>query len=386
MKRWLVNGALIAASVLVALLLVEFTLRLVGFSNPVFGTYDDITGTKLRAGAAGWQGVEGRAYVKINSDGLRDREHSKNKSLNTIRIAILGDSMAEALQVPVESTFSSVLERQLKSCNAFGGRDVEVINFGVSGYGTAQELLTLIHRASAYSPDVVVLEFFSGNDVRNNSRELEPMKLRPFFRLEQGGLVLDNSFLNDREYLDFKSRFEGRKLFFELRTFHLLRKIKSIVDQIRSGEARAAPGTMIEPGLNDEIFLETMKPAWKEAWQVTEALIVKLHEEVVSHNGRLIIATIPAGIQSHPDLQIRKKFMQQLKVEDLNYPDKRIRALAEQEKIDAVILADPFLSFAEKNKVYLHGFANTAFGFGHINESGHRLAGELIAERLCREK
>ena len=43
----------------------------------------------------------------------------------------------------MEQTFWSLLERKLQECHAFPGKNVEVINFGVSGYDTAQELITL---------------------------------------------------------------------------------------------------------------------------------------------------------------------------------------------------------------------------------------------------
>src|SRR5712675_3722785 len=124
---WLINGALTTGSLAVALLLAEVVLRVMGFSAPVLYTYDDVTGSKLLSGAQGWQRAEGEAFVMVNRDGLRDREHSRTKPPNSFRVAILGDSLTEALQVPLESAFSSVLERQLKSCKARGNRDVEII-------------------------------------------------------------------------------------------------------------------------------------------------------------------------------------------------------------------------------------------------------------------
>ena len=49
-------------------------------------------------------------------------------------------------------------------------------------------------------------------------------------------------------------------------------------------------------------------------------------------------------------------------------------------------LAPLFQSYAEENKVFLHGFQSSGnLGRGHWNEDGHRLAGELIARWLCRE-
>src|SRR6267378_6833001 len=90
---WLTNGAVLTGSLVVALLLAEIVLRVIGFSEPVLYTYDDVTGSKLFSGAEGWQRAEGEAFVAINRDGLRDRDHSRTKPPNTFRIAILGDSI-----------------------------------------------------------------------------------------------------------------------------------------------------------------------------------------------------------------------------------------------------------------------------------------------------
>ena len=46
-------------------------------------------------------------------------------------------------------------------------------------------------------------------------------------------------------------------------------------------------------------------------------------------------------------------------------------------------LGQAFQSYAEKNRVYLYGFANTKLGTGHLNENGHRLIGEALARRFC---
>lgn len=381
---WLINGALVAGTLVISLLLAELVLRAIGFSAPVLWTYDDVTGSKLFAGAEGWYREEGEAFITINRDGLRDREHSRTKPPNTVRIAILGDSMAEALQVPLESTFWSVLERQLKNCRAFGDRDVEVINFGVAGYGTAQELLTYQHRAAAYSPDVTVLAFYAGNDMRNNSKELEPFKLRPFFSLQNGRLVLDNSFLRNREYLSFRSNFDERKMLFNLRIFQLIRKLKFVFEQW--GKTGAARDTNIEPGLDDNVFLAPTAKAWREAWQITERLIVAIRDEVVAGTGRFLVVSIPIGIQAHPNPEVRNRFMHTLHVDDFWYPETRIREFAEREKVDTITLGRTFQTYAEDNQVYLYGFKNTRLGTGHLNENGHRLVGESIAKHLCQSK
>src|SRR6266550_6543920 len=118
--------------------LAEIALRVAGYTAPEFSSVDQTRGYGLRPGVEGWCQREGKAYVRINSDGLRDREHSITKPQNTVRIAVLGDSYAEAFSVAEENTFWSVMERKLQECDAFQGKQVEVINFGVSGYGTGQ--------------------------------------------------------------------------------------------------------------------------------------------------------------------------------------------------------------------------------------------------------
>lgn len=373
----------LTASLCVALLLAEVILRVIGFSAPVLWTYDDVTGSKLFAGAEGWQRAEGEAFIKINGDGMRDREHSRTKPPNTFRIAVLGDSMTEALQVPLERTFLSVLERQLKNCTAFEGHNVEVMNFGVSGYGTAQELLTFRDRASTYSPDLTVLAFYAGNDVRNNSKELEPFKLRPFFTIQDGKLVLDNSFLSNPEYQSLKYNFDKRRIYFDLRTFQLVRKLKSAFEQRQDRRSDATRDTNVEAGLDSDVFVAPASKAWKEAWQITERLIVATRDEVVAAGGRFLVLSIPVGVQVDPNPEVRHRFMRALHTDDLWYPDLRINELAQAEKIDAMMVGRSLQSYAEKNHVYLHGFKNTRPGTGHLNETGHKLIGESLAKHIC---
>src|SRR5215218_7606776 len=195
-----VRLAVVAASVVCALLIFEVLLRVVGYTYPVFYQPDEVRGYSLWPGAEGRYRREGAAHVTINSDGLRDREHTKSKPANTLRIAVVGDSYAEAFQVEREQAFWSVLERKLRECPALAGREVEVINFGVSGYGTAQELLTLREKVWSYAPDVVLLAVTTNNDVLDNSRALKLTDEIPYFTLRDGQLVLDDSFRDVRSF------------------------------------------------------------------------------------------------------------------------------------------------------------------------------------------
>ena len=149
---------------------------------------------------------EGGSYVRINSDGFSDREHTRTKPANTLRIAVLGDSFTEAMQLPFEQTYGFLLEQKLQQCNALRGQRAEVINFGVSGYGTALELLTLRQKVWDYSPDIVLLAFTTHNDVFDNSRALSQGEEVPYFVYRNGELTYDESFRDSKLYRQRDSR------------------------------------------------------------------------------------------------------------------------------------------------------------------------------------
>jgi hypothetical protein len=94
------------------------------------------------------------------------------------RIVSLGDSFTIGYEVAFEDTFSRVLERELGRW----GQRVEVLNAGVSGFGTAEECAYLERELWKYSPDLVLVSFFV-NDFADSVRS-------DLFRLnERGELV-----------------------------------------------------------------------------------------------------------------------------------------------------------------------------------------------------
>jgi len=82
------------------------------------------------------------------------------------------------------------------------------------------------------------------------------------------------------------------------------------------------------------------------------------------------------------DAALRNEYMKRLNVDTLFYPDLRIKGLGEREGLEVLTLAPSLLDYATRNQVLLHGSKETS-GKGHWNQTGHRLVGELIAEKLC---
>jgi hypothetical protein len=373
---------LVLGSVLVSLAAAEIALRVLGFSHASFWIPDKLTGSRLRPAAEGWSGREGGAHVKINSRGLRDREHEIPKPAGVYRIAVLGDSYAEALSVSVEQTFWWRLAQQLQSCAFASGRRVETVNFGVSGYGTADELLTLRHRAWEYSPDLVLLAFFPGNDVRNNSKRLELERRRPFFIVREGALALDASFTADPVFVESQRVAAKRASLQGLRLYQLLRKVKAPI-AAAFAQAKDRAGPLGEPGLDENVLREPADAAWQDAWEVTERLLLEMRDEVRSRGARFVVAVLSNPGAVHPDAEARQRHAEFLRVPDLLYPDRRVREFSERNAIEVILLAPDMQRHADATGAYLHGFENTRLGVGHWNEAGHAFAARLIAARLC---
>jgi GDSL-like Lipase/Acylhydrolase family len=391
---------LVMFGVVFGLTMSESFLRVVGYSFPLFYTTDYYRGFALQPNVEGLYQREGRSYVRINSDGLRDREHAKAKPVDTVRIAVLGDSFTEAMHVPMEQTFWSVLERKLQECNAFPGKKVEVINFGVSGYGTGQELLTLQQRVWDYSPDLVILAFTTYNDVYDNSRAISKTEDVPYFIYRNGQLTYDASFRDSATYRQRDSRLNraGRWIHNHLRTVQLIHYLQFVAKERlanwrdrrrRATQPSPSPGSPqnalrpVDVGIENMTYLEPKGDDWKEAWHVTEGLIAQMRDGANEHKSRFLLVTLSNAIQVFPDPAVRQAFMRRLGIETVFYANLRLKSFAEHEHIDFLDLAQPMQAYAEQNKIFLHGFGSNIGGNSHWNPDGHRLAAELIAQKIC---
>jgi lysophospholipase L1-like esterase len=369
----------------------EIALRAVGYSAPIWFQPDDRLGWGLRPNVEGWYTDEGRGYVKVNAAGFRDRAHALDKPAGTYRVAVVGDSAVEALQLEMEKTFWSQLEKKLRACPALGGREVEVLAFGVSGYGTAQQHLLIASTALRYQPDLVLLAF-AGNDVVNNSARLESDNERPFFLPDGERLRLDLSFANRGEFLKRSSPlFETYRASSDwLRVVQLVQAARRGVQVWREAGASPTGNTLgrkrvpgVEPSANIAMFAPPQDPALEEAWTITERILALTNRLVERHNARFAVTPITHSAQVDHDQTVRAALHAALGVQDVFYTDRRLEALGQREGFTVIPLAAELQRRADAGKIHFHGFPNYRMGWGHWNEVGHHAAADIIAPRLC---
>jgi hypothetical protein len=360
----------------------------VHFDAQLYGPSREL-GWGLRPGASGMVSTETRQLVRINSNGFHDEERSHEKPSNTIRIAVLGNSWTEALQVPLDKMYTAVLQEKLNGDSCFEGKRVEVLNFGVAGYSTGQELLTLQQEGWNYHPDVVLLAFYPARDIANNVRELnnalDPER-SPYFVDRGSQLVLDDSFrslpaLQPQQIALQNVGYQFNKHIRVLQAVNALQRFGKVRAAMATARQRAESSGM--DNLEFAIYAPPSLPVMQTAWHVTERLLLAMRDEVAAHGAEFRVVTLATRPQVIPDPAKRAEIMRKLGVSDLSYADHRIQHFGENAGIAVINLAPPLTAYAEAHRVYVNGFNKTNWGAGHWNETGHRLAAEAIANDLC---
>ena len=120
---------------------------------------------------------------------------------------------------------------------------------------------------------------------------------------------------------------------------------------------------------------------WRDAWAVTEALMARAAESSRKMGARFILAILSNPIQVTPDFAIRAGAAKELGVDDLLYPDRRLATFGRNSGFEVIALAERLAARAARSNERLHG--RKSFFGGHWNETGHRVAGEILAQELC---
>jgi len=100
----------------------------------------------------------------VSDYGIRDRDYAFERGAGVYRVVVLGDSIAFGFctldaPLPREATFAKVLEERLRADPPPGYTDAEVINLGVSGYDSLQEVEFLREKGLAFTPDLVLVGY-----------------------------------------------------------------------------------------------------------------------------------------------------------------------------------------------------------------------------------
>jgi lysophospholipase L1-like esterase len=182
-KNLFINFAIIILVSISCFFICEFIVRLLYKDIVLFPRYHtdvqygQFTLRRIRPNSVFWHtSRDGSWKFTINKQGFRNyRDFGYDKPAGTIRIITLGDSQTEGAEVRQDYTYSAIIEKYLNN----QGYKAEVMNAGVAGFGTAEELLFLENEGIKYKPDFIVVGFFA-NDPEDTIKA-------GFFKLEKNG-------------------------------------------------------------------------------------------------------------------------------------------------------------------------------------------------------
>ncbi len=297
--------ALIGVALLLPLLFLEVVFRVAGPVLP--GNYDTgawltrhpIYGHYHPANFRGWiKRDEFTQLMQTNAAGQRGRSIPIQKPPGTFRILVLGDSFVEAYQVAERERFLARLEAQL---NEQGSTHFEVIDGGCGGWGTAQEYLYWQQEGRAYQPDLVLLAVFVGNDVGDNSLELQlggrrELALKPYYVPRRDGsleLMMPNPpapSVPERT----AEILRGHSAAYNFLESGVLQKLElgDLWASWRTLDALEKPRYQ-----GNEIYKTRLNDRWESAWDITDQLIGMLSGDATSTGSRFGVVIVPTRAQ-----------------------------------------------------------------------------------------
>lgn len=374
-----------------------FDYSTVAADESVIWQYDAELGWSMQPhGEAKFSRPEFSSRIRTNALGLRDDELAATKNENEIRILLIGDSVVAGFEVQRQQTLEFQLQTLLQQ--RFPEKKIEVINAGVRGYGTDQELLYLIKRGLALHPDVVVLGFVPANDLENNVTVHTAGRIfsKPYFELGidgelklQGVPVPDNpeqqqiyspvlptmtELQPDKNAGHQQSWKVWMSKHFYLYGF-VARRLKSASPKLIGLLKKF--GILHNPLPREQVdfYRAPMSENWQARWKITLALIKKMQETCAEQNIEFLLWSFPLKEQIYA--RDREIFLRSFAVSenelDFQLPDKKLAEFTAALRIRFVMTDTTFSRLAKTGKRF-HFLTDH-----HFNAQGHRLIAELLA-------
>ena len=312
--------------------------------------------------------------VKTNSLGFHDVDPMKK-----VKIAVLGDSYMEALQIPQHEDTSDLL-RSLTG--------VSVMNTGISGFGPIHEYLTYNQFVRSHKPNIVLLFFYTGNDIRDSSCVLNRSggsvwdSFKACATIDRNGTVTIH-----QEILPPTSHFnpELKVLVKEYcRSCDFLFYFYSILENKAYQKNKNQQGKYQLPR-DLQVYLPPDE-RWSDAWKITDYFLNKLNAQIKQDGGRLVIVTVPeyGRISKAPLKKMQEAGFQIPSGYDPYRPLRNLEEIAKKDDIPLLELEKYFLQYRDRYHMKAPYFFYRCDG--HWNPLGHFIASNVIVKYLLENK
>jgi lysophospholipase L1-like esterase len=319
--------------------------------------------------------------IHINPFGFRTRGGDEQQRKGRT-VMVLGDSFVFGRETPFEDSFPARMEVQLNQRVPEG---VQVLNAGVPGYGTSQELLYIKELAEKHQvkSDIYLLMFFTNDTLDNlclSYGDLKFQPVRPCFTLGKSGeLVFSELPRNIPDYQD-DALVAVRRSPFGTRTLAIARSWAEERLQTENelvellGLLGLSPRLWRMPGVLNAWYYDRVVQA---GVPLTAALIGEMKRQIESQGGQLLVSMVPSAFQMYPETYIpllQQSFPDSFIVDgfasDTQRPQRIMRDLCMKA---GVPFLDLFPALAEHRSTPLFIPRD-----GHLTPVGHKLASEVL--------
>ncbi len=301
--------------------------------------------------------------LRTNRIGFRGTDVSAEKAPTVRRIAVLGDSYTASMALPDDQTFCGKLE-QLLNDGSNRTLQAEVLNFGISGSGTGQELALYRNLVKDLDPDIVVVAFGNATDLRDNSRELSTNPIIQFDVDTTGQLI---------QVPQSAERIKLSNMLNRISHFYAWQKLKSkTLKNLIQKQSDLARGRNL-------IYAPDEPKAYTRAWKITAAILRTFHDECQENGSRLMVVAIPSAYQVYPDYfaELEAQSVQSVDLDPM-HPDLRLSQICEKFNIPFLSLTSRFREKTPSGSYLVESEHLFIGGKSHLNVQGSQVAANEI--------
>ena len=366
-RKWILFVTIITlASLLVVLvageMLLRFKRRHIGSSDHLdYGmiVYDNHLGWKL---APNWNGrhkhYDFDVSYSTNSHGFRNDFNTKQGRAG-LGYAFVGDSFTFSFGVNDNETFIQLLNLQEKHGNVY-------FNFGVPGYSTDQEYLLIRRTVLHFSPDVILLVVYLGNDLFDNELPfpLQANRAKPYYELMPNELILRNTPVppEPKPQEQYKKDLTRVVLGEDVKANGLIARIVNRIELLR---------LLKQNLLNDPDYSNQFEGRFEHAVNLFTAIVEQIRGACIENEAKLSLILMPGRSFVVQPYSVSAQFQ--------NYLRKRIVENSEDMKVDVIDLATRLRERYQRNPGKWY-YPNE----GHLTAEGHRIVLDILSPLLPR--
>ncbi len=336
-----------------------------------FDQFDPVLGWSIRPNS---RTIENGTPYESNEIGVRaERSYALLPPPGVTRIAVFGPSFAHADDVALSDSWPYLLEQSRP--------DLEVMNWGVGGYGTDQSFLRYTTQGAAYAPHVVIIAYEEDN-IRRNVNRYRPfvhaqtgMPLtKPVFIPKSDGLqLLENPFRSLAALRD--AALKNPSYFLDIVCPHDLFCVRERYQPLPLDSLftyRLLRTLVFEMHYQGKLpYLSTWRDSYADPFQVEVTLrLLTEFAQTVRENGSIPLVLMFAYRPTFEEYAAGSPPMYQDLIDQLLQRD-----------IPVLDLTPEFVAANHESRDFTGYFAPG----GHYNEAGNQVVSNAVLAYLCRE-